>query len=378
MKTMTRDRLRQALLLRRAPGVGDATYRALIERFGAPEAVWRATPADLAAVEALSRQAAESLRRGPSPTALAEVEVELDRLEHAEFEAVVLGDSAYPAALATLFDPPAVLFIAGRGGLPVERAIAVVGSRRASEHGLRVARRLGRELAERGITVVSGLARGIDGAAHAGALEGGGATIAVIGCGLDVHYPPEHAALQRQVAAAGAVVSELPLGTEPLPPHFPRRNRIISGLCAGVVIVEAGAISGALITARLALEQGREVFAVPGPAGLSSTAGSHRLLRDGARLVERVDDILEELAAQWPPAAVVTPRAESEERGTTRRVMSPDERQVLGAVATEQPRHIDEVTERVGMAPSQVAGVLLNLELQGAVRRLDGQRFIRT
>jgi DNA processing protein len=271
-----------------------------------------------------------------------------------------------------------VLFIAGRRDLPVTQAVAVVGSRRASDHGVNVARRLGRELAERGVTVVSGLARGIDGAAHAGALEAGGVTIAVIGCGLDQFYPPEHRALQQRIAAAGAVVSELPLGSKPLAGHFPRRNRIISGLCAGVVIVEASAKSGALITARMALEHGREVFAVPGPAGVNATAGSHRLLREGAKLVERVDDILEELAAQWPAAAAAGPAERASAGAASRPGMTADERQVLGAVAEVEPRHIDQVTALAGMAPSQVAGVLLNLELKGAVRRLDGQRFIRS
>jgi DNA processing protein len=373
-----RDPLRQALLLRRAPGVGDAAYRSLIERFGAPEAAWRAAPADLAALEALPREAVAALQRGPAAADAAAAAAELEQLARAGYDAVALGEPAYPAALATIFDPPAVLYVAGRRELPVERAVAIVGSRRASDHGLRVARRLGSELAERGVTVVSGLARGIDGAAHAGALDAGGATVAVIGCGLDQAYPPEHRELQQRIAATGSVASELPLGTKPLPGHFPRRNRIISGLCAGVVIVEAGAMSGALITARLALEQGREVFAVPGAAGVPGTAGSHRLLRDGARLVERVDDILEELQAQWPEAAAGAPAARPSGRRGVRPGISPDEQQVLGAVVLESPRHIDEVTARVGMAPSQVAGLLLNLELKGAVRRLDGQRFIRT
>ena len=206
------------------------------------------------------------------------------------------SDPSYPAALAAIADPPFVLWTRGRGIAALERpAVALVGSRAASPHGLAVAERLGADLAARGIVVVSGLARGVDSAAHRGALDGGGSTVAVLGSGADVIYPPEHAALAREIERTGVVMSELAPGTPPLPLFFPLRNRIISGLSRAVVVIEAGEKSGSLITARLALDQGREVLAVPGNVLSGRNRGAHGLLRDGAKIVEDADDILEEL-----------------------------------------------------------------------------------
>jgi DNA processing protein len=302
---------------------------------------------------------------------------------------VTLGDEHYPERLRTIADPPAVLYCDGVLTPSDRHAIALVGARKATPYGLRITMALAGELAGLGFTIVSGLARGIDAAAHQGALEAGGRTIAVQGCGLDITYPPEHAKLRTEIACAGAVVTEFPPGTAPLASHFPRRNRIISGLALGVVVVEAAEGSGSLITARLALEQGREVFAVPGPVDGPLSRGPHGLLKQGAKLTETVDDILEELLPQLE-GSIMEEAAGARERGSRSAAgiakatvasleppnLSPDERMVYALVGGI-PVHIDELVEHSRLAPSILAGVLLGLELKTAVRRLPGQRYER-
>jgi DNA processing protein len=252
--------------------------------------------------------------------------------------------------------------------------VALVGSRRASYYGEKQARRLASSLAHAGFTVVSGLARGIDAACHEGALEADGRTIAVLGCGPSQVYPPEHEELARRVAAQGAVLSEHPLGFPVLAENFPRRNRIVSGLSLGVVVVEAGRASGALITARWAAEQGREVFAVPGPVDRPGFAGSHRLIKDGAKLVETVEDVLEELG---PLAkAVTTPRGE-EVRDPRVLALTVGEQHVLAVLDTE-PCSVDEVIGRVGLPTSAVSAALFSLELKHLIVQLAGKRFVRS
>ncbi len=364
------------MLLRRCPGVGDVTFRALIERFGTPQAVWAAPPESLAQVEGLSAAARAGLRPGPSRKFRGAAEAELDRLEAAEVQVLTLTDRDYPAALRATYDPPALLFVSGAFRPEDRCAVALVGSRHATEYGLRQARRLSGQLAARGLTVVSGLARGIDAAAHQGALEAGGRTLAVIGCGLDGVYPPEHAGLQERIARECAVVSELPLGSPPDAIHFPRRNRIISGLVLGVVVVEAGERSGALITARLALEQGREVYAVPGMIDSTTAVGTHGLIKQGAKLVEDVDDILAEVQAQLGPAPLPGPAGVAAPAPPALVGVPPAASEVFD-VLSQEPKHIDEITAATRLASSQVAVVLLHLELNGAIRRLNGQRFVR-
>jgi DNA processing protein len=241
-------------------------------------------------------------------------------------------------------------------------AVALVGSRAASPHGLAVAERLAADLAARGIVVVSGLARGVDSAAHRGALAGGGSTIAVLGSGADIIYPPEHAALARDIEAAGIVMSELVPGTPPLPLFFPLRNRIISGLSRAVVVIEAGEKSGSLITARLALDQGRDVLAVPGNVLSGRNRGAHGLLRDGAKIVEGADDILEELGLQ---------------AGTAVRAGLPND-PVLASLIPGEPADLDAIAERSGVAPARLLPRLFELELRGFVTRAGGGRFVRS
>jgi len=275
------------------------------------------------------------------------------------------GDAAYPARLRTIFDPPSPLYVRGQLTAADDLAVAIVGARRATAYGRTVAERLARDLAACGITIVSGLARGIDAAAHLGALEAGGRTIAVLGCGPDVVYPPEHAGLMDEVIGHGAVVSEFAPGTTPHPGRFPRRNRIISGLSLGVVVVEGREDSGALITADAALEQGREVFAVPGRITDPTTRAPHRLLQQGAKLVERVEDILEELhLVRSAPQAPMAPSLQGMEA-------------VVFAHLDVEPEHVDRLAARCGLPVFAVSRTLTALECRGLAVAWPGARYAR-
>jgi DNA processing protein len=298
-----------------------------------------------------------------------------------------LEDDRYPERLRTIPDPPPVLYCDGLPEPEDRVAIAIVGARQATSYGVRVTEALARDLAQLGFTIVSGMARGIDAAAHRGALAAGGRTIAVLGCGLDVVYPPEHGRLRAEIARSGSVMTEFPPGTRPLASHFPRRNRILSGLALGVVVVEAAEGSGSLITARLALDQGREVFAVPGPLDAPLSRGPHGLIKQGAKLVETVEDIVEELLPQLEESA----RGVSERRSrfTPARTpagglgnaetlnlsdLSAEEKCVLTLI-TREPVTIDALTARTGLPAAIVAGALLELELKEVVRQMPGQRY---
>jgi DNA processing protein len=289
----------------------------------------------------------------------------LARAETAGIAAITWSDAAYPVALTTIADPPVVLWTLGRVEALSAPAVAIVGSRAASPYGLSVAEQLAGDLAACGLVVVSGLARGVDSAAHRGALgAAGGVTVAVLGSGVDVMYPPEHAPLARAIARDGAVVSELAPGTAPLPMFFPRRNRIISGLSRAVVVIEAGDKSGSLITARCALEQGRDVLAVPGNVLSGRNRGAHALLRDGATIVESADDILEELGMGAPAAGRSGPVAATTDP-------------VLDALIPGESCDLDAISERTGLSSPRLLPRLFELELQGVVRRIGGGRFVR-
>ena len=261
------------------------------------------------------------------------------------------------------------------------QAVAIVGSRQATPYGLRVTDALARELSALGFTIVSGFARGIDAAAHRAALASGGRTVAVLGCGLDVDYPSGHAALRTEIAGSGAVLTEFAPGTAPFATNFPRRNRIISGLALGVVVVEASEDSGSLITARLALEQGREVFAVPGPIDAPTSQGPHGLLKQGAKLVETVDDIVEELLPQLETMrtplsqdSMVTGAGKRRSFAPKPPDLSPEEQVVLRVIGRE-PRHLDDLTEQSRLPAAEVARILLGLELKALVHQLPGQQY---
>jgi DNA processing protein len=284
---------------------------------------------------------------------------------------VPFTDPEYPARLRAIADPPPLLYLRGELLDADERAVAIVGSRSASEYGLRVARNISRGLASLGFTVVSGMARGIDGAAHQAALDAGARTLAVLGCGVDRVYPPEHHGLSQRVSRQGALISEFALGTRPVAFNFPARNRLISGLSLGVVVVEATEKSGSLITAAFALEQNREVFAVPGEAGSSRSRGANRLIRQGAKLVESAEDVVEEIAPQLirsHDAATAAPRRLPQQSSEdTRRIFDLLQERIL---------QIDEVIETSGLSSAQVSQILLDLELQGFLRQLPGKRYL--
>ncbi|MDX2102963.1 MAG: DNA-processing protein DprA [Alphaproteobacteria bacterium] len=358
-----RDRLRLA----RTENVGPVTFRQLLLRFGTASAA-------LAALPELARKGG---RRAPLAIAApAKADQELDWHAAAGFDLVIQGDPDYPRQLLALEDPPAVFSIAGSRHLLARPMVAIVGARNASANALNFANRLARDLAEAGVVVVSGLARGIDGAAHGGALRADtldAATIAVIAGGIDTLYPPEHAALQEEIAARGAVVAEMPPGTQAMARHFPRRNRIISGLSLGVIVVEATEKSGSLITARYAADQGREVFAVPGSPLDPRCKGPNRLLREGAHLTESAADVLSVLkdrslaepAGSMPPALPPTPIT-ADQLDTARA-------QVL-VLLGPSPVHVDEVIRRCQLSPAVVLTVLLELELAGRLDRQAGNR----
>jgi DNA processing protein len=289
----------------------------------------------------------------------------IDRAARRRITPITWGDTRYPPALAAIVDPPPVLWLRGTASSLVDRpAVAIVGSRAATPYGLEVAGQLAADLGCRGVTIVSGLARGIDSAAHRGALASGGTTVAVLGSGVDVVYPPEHAALAREIEERGAVTSELVPGTPPKPAFFPQRNRLISGLCRAVVVIEAGRKSGSLITARCALDQGRDVLAVPGNVLSGRNRGGHGLLRDGAKIVESADDILEELGLLGNPAA---------ERSASTRHVDP----VLACLPVGEPCDLDTISEQSGLSSAQLLPRLFELELRGLVRRAGGGRFVR-
>lgn len=286
--------------------------------------------------------------------------------------AISRGDVRFPTALAAIHDPPQTLWVRGDAEAFRVPSVAIVGSRTASPYALEVARRLGADLARRDVAVVSGLARGVDSAAHRGALEGGGITIAVFGCGVDVIYPAEHRALSARICERGALVSEFPAGTPPRKEHFPQRNRIISGLSLAVVIVEAAEGSGSLITAEFALDQGRTVLAVPGNVLGGRNCGAHALLRDGAKLVECADDILEEL-----PLGIRDSGLGISTEKESRRVKPASQDPVLRSMDEGDAYDLDEISERSGLDRMKLLPRLLELELAGAVRRVDGGRFVR-
>lgn len=372
----TPEAVRPWMALRAVPGLGEAGVRRLIEAFGSPQAARAASAEELAARGGIAGPVAEAVKRGPDKETARQIDRELARLETLRVSVVTFLDPLYPARLKAIHDPPPVLYVSGRLAATDRHAVAVVGSRHPSAAGRIITERFGRELAAAGFTVVSGMARGIDAAAHRGALSAPGRTIAVLGCGADQTYPPEHAALREAIEAGGAVISESPLGTPPLSGNFPKRNRIISGMSLGVVVTEAGIPSGSLITARLALEQGREVFAVPGAVGVETSRGPHSLIKQGAKLVETVEDIIEELLPQLDAPFRECLGARPPAQPVAKRALSPDEAAIY-ALFPHDAVHIDDLIVRSGRRPGEMSGLLLSMELKGLIRQLPGHSYIR-
>ncbi len=288
---------------------------------------------------------------------------------------IPLGDTAYPANLREIQAPPARLYVRGALAEDDALAVAIVGSRAATPYGVAVAERLAADLAARGVTVVSGLARGIDSAAHRGALRAGGRTIAVLGSGVDVIYPPENRRLAGDIEASGALVSQFEPGTPPLAGYFPARNRVIAGLSLAVLVVEAAEKSGSLITAGLAAEMGREVLAVPGPLTSPQSVGAHRLIQDGAALIQGWEDVVGQLPLFWRDRVrALTP--EPSQAGAPARDDDP-ETEALLRILGEEPLGIDSIIERSGIAVGRASALLVTLEVEGRIRQLDGKRFVQ-
>lgn len=360
------NRLEAYVALNLAPQIGPVRVRRLREHFGDVTAIFTATGQELQRVEGIGSEAARSLQAESLPDL---ARAELARAEASGIKIIDQEDEGYPALLREIYDPPLVLY--GKGVWPTSwpAGIALVGSRTTSHYGQEMARKFGYQLAYAGLPVVSGLARGIDTSAHLGALAAKGVTWAVLGCGLDQCYPAENEELAQRITEKGLVLSEFPLGTKPDRQTFPMRNRIVSGLSFGVLVVEAALESGALITARQALDQGRQVFAIPGRIDTPHARGSNRLIKEGAKLVEEVTDILGEMEMLFPaldrPVAHAAPADLSE-----------SERKILEAIGDEEYA-IDLLITKTGLPSATVSSTLLRLEMRRLVRQLPGKIFVR-
>ncbi len=389
---------REWLTLTLVPGVGTTLFIRLLARFRTAGAVLRAPK------HALQDIVGDKLaQRITQYSEVVDVEAQERAMTQRGVTLLTMEDPKYPLRLAEIYDPPLVLFVHGELREEDQNCVAVVGTRRATPYGLRMAEKFGREMGARGVTVVSGLALGVDAAAHRGAIDAGGRTIAVLGCGVDVVYPPQNADLMQEITKHGCVVSQFPMGMKPSAGHFPYRNRIISGMTMGTLVVEAPLSSGALITARQAAEQGREVFAVPGQVGVTNSQGPHLLIREGAKLVETVEDILVELnlptdvradrphpvaappaqhsQADAPPvqttqAPAAPPLAQRAAPPPAEKVAPPDglERMVL-KVLSPNGTYVDEISAACHISISDALSTLTILELKGLVRQFSGKRF---
>src|SRR5215831_5433530 len=376
MSTEARDSLRDWIALSLVAGVGRRTAAVMIERFGGPRACFEATPAELER-QGVKRDCIEALGSGDQQQ---RAEAELEGLGKLGGSVITFSDPRYPKLLREIYDPPIVLYSLGDLSRAARRpAVAIVGSRRCSTYGKSASEMLSRELARRGVTIISGLARGIDAAAHRGALDGGGTTIAVMGTGLDAVYPKENRKLAEHIALRGALVTEFPLNTPPLSQNFPFRNRVISGIALGVMIVEGAERSGSLITARMAYEQGREVFAVPGNITSSKSFGPNYLIKDGAKLVQTWQDVVEEFPGEHKARILAMERSDPSPNQPVLEdaVLSDSDRKVLSLIKTDESIHIDQLIHTTRLNSSDLMSALLKLEMLDKIRQLPGKSFVR-
>ena len=377
------------------PGIGNHTIRRLLAAFGSAEKSLAATSAELAQIDGLTPDVRQQLIDGRSRAPLAQ---ELELIDQHQCHIVTINDDTYPPLLKQIDDPPALLYITGDFPLQDTPSIAIVGSRSPTEYGKTTSQQLSYQLAERGITVVSGFARGIDTCVHRGALEAGGRTVAVFGCGLSIVYPETNRGLAAEIIESGALISEFPMTMPPRGKNFPRRNRVISGLTLGTLVVEASERSGSLITARHAAEQGREVFAVPGQIFSGVSRGTHSLINQGATLINSVDDLLDalpqnytqilggeslELPSANQPDKIARPQSVEKRSTPTPQPkakvefnLTPDEQTVLSAMDADSV-HIDEITRVTQLPIGKVSSLLVMLELKGVVQQLPGKQFVK-
>ena len=368
--TTKAQQIEAGLRLKLVQGVGPKTFSDLVNYFGSPSEVLAAAPSQLRNVPGVGAKIVSAIAAAPADKSVQE---QIDLCNQNGIEIITAGSREYPAILDEIYDPPSVLFCAGELTPADEIAVAIVGSRHATQYGKKVAQQLARGLALAGVTVVSGMARGIDGIAHRAALEAGGRTIAVLGGGILNVYPVEHTDLANQIKENGAVLSEALPMVAPKSGCFPRRNRIVSGLSLGVVVVEAGARSGAAISARLAMEQGRDVFAVPGRIDSRMSFGCHKLLKDGAKLVQSVDDILDELGPLFAPTQIGVDNTICHPAELK---LSDQERKILNAI-DQEPTAFDVIVTKVDLPTPRVLATLSVLETRRLIRRITGSTFSR-
>ncbi|MDB9823210.1 DNA-processing protein DprA [Deltaproteobacteria bacterium] len=356
------------LALSMIKGLGNIARKKLLDRFGDPDRIIQATISELLNVEGVRKEAALDIvarRYGDDP------QEELKRTESHGVRIITYAEPSYPKALKDIHDPPILLYLKGMDIPSNTIFISMVGSRNATHYGLKASEKIGQGLARRGLGVVSGMAKGIDSASHWGCLGGLGFTIAVLGTGIDIIYPASNKKLYQNIIQKGAVISEFPIGTPPVPTNFPIRNRIISGLSRGTVVVEATRNSGSLITASLALEQGREVFAVPGSINSFKSTGCHFLIKQGAGLIENSDDVLDELGLNYP----YYPKTDTFREGALPH-MDISERAIYDIIG-DYPMHIDQISRQGNLEPKEVSSTLTRMELKGMIRQLPGKMFVR-
>ena len=363
------------------PGLGPTRARKLVEHFGSSEAVFRASLTELESTD-IQAVSAQSLATGKSAELARE---ELARAADAGITVVSIDDDLYPSRLKEIYDPPVILYVRGNAEILTRPGIAVVGTRHPTPYGSGMAERLGCDLATHGLVIISGMARGVDTSAYRGAISAKGRTIAVFGTGVDVIYPKENSRLSEQILAlGGALISEFPLGTFAAPQNFPIRNRILSGMSVGVLVVEAAEYSGTRITARLALEQNRDVFAVPGNVTNKNSWGPNTLIKQGAKLVATWEDVWEDLPTEVRLA--LTPATPPESQGPASASLFPDdglpphEKRLLSLLKADEATHIDELIEKLEseMSSSEIFAALFELELNGKVRQMPGKNFVKS
>lgn len=354
------------LKLMSVPGVGNQRVRKLVQKFKTAKSVLDANIDELCQADFVDEKTARSIKTGIN-TQFAEKQ--LVDAEKSGIRLVSIWDSEYPELLKKIHDPPVLLFIIGKGQFVENRSIALVGTRSPSSYGRRMAETIACDLSDLGIHIISGMARGIDTYAHRGALMGSGSTTAVLGCGVNVIYPSENLKLYHEIQQQGMIVSEFPIHEQPLAGHFPRRNRIISGLSLGTVVIEAGEKSGALITAYMALEQGREVFALPGQVGQKNSRGPHRLIKEGAKLIENITDITDEIS-------FLKTEKNQRKQENILDMLTAGEKQIW-QILTGEPKHIDQITAELNLSTSEALAHLLSMELKNCASQMSGMMFVR-
>ena len=369
------DNFEALVLLNMVEGVGSVRLKRLLEIFRRPTEIFQAAPSDLSASGILTPRMIKMIHEAPCRL---NVDQEVQEARKKGVQIVTVLDADYPLNLKEIFDPPIVLYIKGELLDADRNAVGVVGSRGASFYGLSCAKEFSFRLAKFGLTIVSGMARGIDTASHRSALDAGGRTIAILGSGLNRIYPPENTGLFEEISGHGAVISQFPMNTAPLPVNFPIRNRIISGLSRGLLVVEASYKSGALITARFALEQGREVFSIPGKLSSETSCGTNDLIKQGAKMVTTPEEILEDLKHQFVLPAKVQVRLDGARDENTAPVAYSIREGAIVRILSDEPKYIDLISEESGLSISESMALLLQLELKGVVKQLPGKTFVKT